>query len=173
MPDVQTAIRPARAEDLPVLTEIYNAGLSAGGYLLPLTVEERRAWYDAHSDPRYPILVAERAGVALGYASLSLWLETPAYAQTVESSLYLRPDAQGQGLGTTLTLVLLDTARQIGHHVVIARIWSGNFASLAVCRKCGYQTVGVQREVGRRHGVWEDCVIMQVILPSAAPEQSP
>ena len=61
-------------------------------------------------------------------------------------------------------MALLEEARRIGHHVVISRIWSQNAASIAMCRKCGYETVGIQREVGLRNGAWEDCVIMQVIL---------
>ncbi len=168
MPDVSFIIRPALEEDLPALTDIFNAaitGTTFTGFVAPLSLGDRHVWFAAHSDPRYPLIVAERSGVVVGYACLSAWAQGfPVYAHTVESSLYLRPDAQGQGLGTILTQALLDGARQIGHHVVLACIWSGNAASIAVCRKCGYEIVGVQREVGRRHGVWEDCVIMQVIL---------
>jgi len=166
-PDISPIIRPAREADLPPLTEIYNAavtGTDSTGHLAPLTLDERRPWWVAHQDLRYPVLVAEANGEILGYASLSLWHDAPVYAQTAESSLYLAPGAQGLGLGTMLMRALLEEARRLGHHVVLSRIWSGNVPSIAMCRKCGYETVGVQREVGRRHGVWEDCVIMQVVL---------
>lgn len=160
-------IRLAREDDLPALTAIYNAaveGTAFTGHLAPLSVDERRAWWEAHQNSRYPILVADADSELLGYASLSLWFDTPVYAHTAESSLYLAPDAQGRGLGTALMQALLSEARQIGHHVVIARIWSGNVASIAMCRKCGYEIVGVQREVGQRNGFWEDCVMMQAVL---------
>ena len=160
-------IRPARASDLPALTAIYNAavtGTDFTGHLAPLILEDRLPWWDAHQDVRYPILVAEDAGEALGYASLSSWYDTPVYAHTAESSLYLAAAAQGRGLGTMLMRALLDEARRLGHHVVLSRIWSENAPSIAMCRKCGYEVVGVQREVGFRHGHWEDCVVMQVIL---------
>jgi len=127
-------------------------------------VEERHPWWHAHQDPRFPILVADDGEFLLGYASLSQWFDTPVYAHTAESSLYLDPQAQGRGLGTTLMRALLDEARRLGHHVILARIWSGNAPSIAMCRKCGYETIGTQREVGFRHGQWEDCVEMQVIL---------
>ena len=160
-------IRPARESDLSALTDIYNAsvtGTEFTGHLAPLTLGERRPWWLAHQDPRYPVLVAEADSVVLGFASLSQWYDTPVYAHTAESSLYLASEAQGRGLGTTLMRALLDEARRLGHHVVLSRIWSGNIPSIAMCRKCGYETVGVQREIGFRHGVWEDCVLMQVIL---------
>ena len=160
-------IRPAAEADLPALTAIYNAavtGTEFTGHLAPLAVEERRAWWQAHQDPRYPILVADTGSELLGYASLSQWYDTPVYARTAESSLYLAPNAQGRGLGTTLMRALLSDARRLGHHVILARIWSGNAPSIAMCRKCGYEIIGTQREVGVRNGKWEDCVEMQIIL---------
>ena len=160
-------IRAAREGDLAALTAIYNAavtGTAFTGHLAPLAVDDRRPWWQAHQDPRFPILVADAAGELLGYASLSQWFPTPVYAHTVESSLYLAPNAQGRGLGTTLMRALLAEARRQGHHVVLARIWSGNAPSIAMCRKCGYEIIGTQREVGFRNGRWEDCVEMQVIL---------
>lgn len=160
-------IRAAREGDLSALTAIYNAAVTETaftGHLLPLTVEDRFSWWQAHQDPRYPILVAATGEDLLGYASLSQWYDTPVYAHTAESSLYLDPNAQGWGLGTTLMRALLDEARRLSHHVILARIWSGNAPSIAMCRKCGYEVIGTQREVGFRHGEWEDCVEMQVIL---------
>lgn len=161
------SIRPARENDLPALTEIYNAavtGTTFTGHLAPLTTEERRPWWEAHLDPRYPILAAETGGEILGYACLSAWAAVPLYERTVESSLYLAPAAQGRGLGTRLMQALLAEGRRLGHHVVISRIWAQNGASIAMCRKCGYEETGVQKEVGWRNDHWEDCVILQVIL---------
>jgi L-amino acid N-acyltransferase YncA len=161
------SVRSAEEADLPTLTEIYNAavtGTTATGHFRPLTLEERRPWWTAHQDPRYPVLVALSDNVILGYASLSQWFDTPVYAYTAESSLYLALYAQGRGLGTTLMLALLEEARRLGHHVVLSRIWAQNAPSIAMCRKCGYETVGIQREVGLRDGKWEDCVVMQIIL---------
>ncbi len=160
--------RVAREADLPALTAIYNAAVTDTaftGHLLPLTVDDRRPWWRAHQDPRYPILVANSGGQSLlGYASLSQWSEVPVYAHTAEASLYLDPSAQGRGLGTTLMRALLVEARRLGHHALLARIWTGNAPSIAVCRKCGYEVIGTQREVGLRHGQWEDCLEMQIIL---------
>lgn len=162
--------RPAREADLPALTAIYNAavvGSDFTGHFAPLTVEDRRPWWLSHLDPRYPILVAEDTAdqTVLGYASLSAWSEGfPVYHTTTESSLYLAPAAQGRGLGTALMRALLDTARQLEFHVVLSRIWAKNAASIAMCRKCGYEEVGTQREIGQRNGHWDDCVLLQVVL---------
>lgn len=165
--DPPTLFRPAIEADLPAFTEIFNAaitGTTSTGYLEVLTVKDRRSWWDSHLNPRYPILTAECAGEVVGYASLSPWSPYPVYDQTVESSLYLAPITQGRGLGTALMMALLAEAQRLGHHVVLSRIWSQNAASLAMCRKCGYEVIGTQREVGLRNGVLEDCVLLQIIL---------
>lgn len=160
-------LRAAHAADLPSLLAIYNAAIletTATREVASLSLEERQTWWDAHQDPRYPIIVAEQEGRIIGYACLSQWLSGPVYARTAESSVFLAPDSQGRGLGTRLMAALLEEARRLEHHVVIARVWSQNAASLALCRKCGYEIVGVQKEVGWRQGRWEDCVILQVTL---------
>ena len=161
-------IREATELDLTALTEIYNAAVAerlAAPDLTPRSPEERRTWWQAHHDPRYPILVAEANGTVQGYAALSSWVRGDVYAHTAEAGLYLAPGAQGRGLGTRLMRALLAEAARRRHHVVIARVWAGNDASLALCRRCGFETVGVQREVGRRRGVWEDCVLLQYTVP--------
>ncbi len=165
--DTQITFRPAVETDMPALTAILNAaitGTTSTGYLEPVTLEDRLPWWDSHLDPRYPILAAEHAGEVIGYASLSPWSPYPVYRDTVESSLFLAPSAQGRGLGTALMRELLAEAKRLGHHVVLSRIWSQNAASLAMCRKCGYELIGTQREVGLRNGAREDCVLLQIIL---------
>ena len=161
-------IREAIVDDLPALTEIYNAAVRerlAAPDLTPRTLEERRVWWQAHQYPCYPILVAEEAGGMLGYAALSSWVSGDVYAHTAEAGLYVAPEAQGQGLGTRLMRALLAEAARRGLHAVVARVWADNAASLALCRRCGFETVGVQREVGRRLGAWEDCVMLQYTFP--------
>ena len=162
-------IRRATENDLPALTAIHDGaitGTDATCYLAPFTDAERRAWWGRYQSPRHPLLVAGGDdGTVSGYASLSPWMPGPIYARTGEASVFLAPDARGRGLGTALLTALLQEAQRLGHHVVIARVWSDNAASLSLCRKLGFENVGVQREVGRRRGAWEDCVILQYIVP--------
>ena len=56
-----------------------------------------------------------------------------------------------------------------GFHSVMGRIVGGHDASIALHRSCGFELVGVEREVGRKFGRWLDVVVMQRLL---APEAS-
>jgi phosphinothricin acetyltransferase len=51
-----------------------------------------------------------------------------------------------------------------GFHAVIARIVGDNAASIRVHEACGFQLVGVEREVGRKFGRWLDVALMQRLL---------
>ncbi len=158
------AIRLARPEDLPAIVDIYNAsipGRLATADTEPVSVEQRREWFDRHTLSR-PIWVAvnEQPGEdeqVLGWVSLEPFYGRPAYAQTVEVSLYLHPDAQGRGLGRTLLEFVLSQARSLDITHLVAYIFSHNAPSLGLFRKAGFeswgQLPGIAKMDGQRYGL--------------------
>jgi phosphinothricin acetyltransferase len=100
----------------------------------------------------------------VGYASVSPYRSRPAYATTVEDSVYVRRDQQGQGVGAALLNTLVTRTRDHGFHSIIARIVGGHASSIALHRRCGFDEVGVERQVGRKFGQWLDVVLMQTLL---------
>ena len=79
--------------------------------------------------------------------------------------LGLRPARpQGRGYGRALLVELLRLATVHGFHAVMARIVDGHEASIVLHQKCGFDMVGVEREVGRKFGRWLDVVVMQRLL---------
>jgi phosphinothricin acetyltransferase len=51
----------------------------------------------------------------------------------------------------------------------MARIVGGHEASIGLHRACGFELVGVEREVGRKFGRWLDVVLMQrLVYPTDA-----
>ena len=86
----------------------------------------------------------------VGFGSLSPYRPRPAYATTVEDSVYVDPQHQGRGVGKALLDELVRLAADHGFHSVVARIVGGHEASIALHAACGFETVGVEREVGRK-----------------------
>jgi L-amino acid N-acyltransferase len=70
----------------------------------------------------------------------------------------------GQGVGTLLLSRLVDIARESGFHAVMARIEASGAASRALHAKCGFELVGVERQVGRKFNRWLDVAVMQRLL---------
>jgi L-amino acid N-acyltransferase YncA len=100
----------------------------------------------------------------VGFASLSAYKERAAYRTTVEDSVYVARSRNGEGIGTLLLSHLVDVARASGFHSVIARIEAGGAASRALHARCGFELVGVEREVGRKFNRWLDVAVMQLVL---------
>ena len=99
-----------------------------------------------------------------GFGCLTPYRPRPAYATTVENSIYVRRDRQGRGYGRAILEELLRLATVHGFHAVMARIVDGHEASIALHRSCGFEMVGVEREVGRKFGRWLDVVLMERLL---------
>ena len=59
---------------------------------------------------------------------------------------------------------LVRLATMHGFHAMMARIVGGHDASIALHRACGFELVGVEREVGRKFGRWLDVALMQRLL---------
>ena len=99
---------------------------------------------------RWPIEGPAGAETCVGFGSLSPFRDRAAYATTVEDSVYVAAAQRGQGVGRVLLDELVAWPRVHGFHTVIARIVGDNEASIALHRACGFELVGVEREVGRK-----------------------
>jgi phosphinothricin acetyltransferase len=71
---------------------------------------------------------------------------------------------RGAGIGRALLGELLDLGSRHGFHSVVARVVTENEASISLHRSCGFELVGVEREIGRKHGRWIDVVELQRML---------
>jgi L-amino acid N-acyltransferase len=164
--DVGPEIRLVEPGDAEAIRDIYNREVIESTVtfdLVPRTAAEQHAWIAAHSGG-HPALVAHAGGEVIGFASVSPYRSRPAYATTVEDSVYVRRDRQGQGVGAALLGALVVRTREHGFHSIIARIVGGHASSIALHRRCGFEEVGVERQVGRKFGQWLDVVLMQVLL---------
>jgi phosphinothricin acetyltransferase len=159
-------LRLATLDDAEAIRAIYNLEVTTSTVtfdLVPRSLEEQRAWQAERSGAR-TVLVAEIDGEVAGFGSLSQWRDRPAYSTTVEDSIYIHRDRQGAGVGTALLTELVAIATAHGFHACMARIVGGHEASIALHRRCGFELVGTEREVGRKFNRWLDVVIMERML---------
>jgi L-amino acid N-acyltransferase YncA len=160
------AVRLARAEDAEAIRSIYNLEVTESTVtfdLVPRSLADQQAWLEEH-DGVHPAVVAHDGDQVLGFGSLAPYRSRPAYATTVEDSVYVRRDRQGAGCGRAILSELVGLGTVHGFHAVMARIVGGHEASIGLHRACGFELVGVEREVGRKFGHWLDVVLMQRLL---------
>ncbi len=122
--ETKTSIRPANIHDLPAINDIYNHWVVNSTCTYDdcrSSMDDRKRWFSDHVGGGYPIILAEREGVVLGYGSLSPFRGFRGYRFTVEDSVYVRADAQRQGIGQKLLTELISLARASG--VAARRRW--------------------------------------------------
>ena len=156
-------LRRATDEDAEAVRRIYNREVlssTATLDLVPRSEVDQRAWMSAHAGV-YPVLVAETGGEVVGFSSLSPYRPRPGYATAVEDSVYVAEGHRGKGAGRLLLDGAVDAARSHGFHSVIGRIVVEQAASIALHRACGFDLVGIEREVGRKFGRWLDVALLQ------------
>ena len=162
-------IRRGRESDLGPLTAIYNHYVEKTAItfdLEPFTVESRRPWFAPFAERgRHQLFVAEEAGRPIGWACTHRFRDKRAYETTVETSIYLAPDATGRGLGAALYERLFAALAGEDVHRAVAGITLPNEASVALHRRFGFTDVGVYREVGRKHGRYWDVLWLERALP--------
>lgn len=167
-------VRPGGEGDLRALTDIYNHYVRETPItfdLEPLTVDQRRAWLLSHpEDGPHRLMVACEAGDGrvLGYATSSPFRPKAAYSTSVETSVYLAPDAGGRGVGTLLYSALFDALEGEDVHRAYAGIAQPNEASERLHARFGFRPIGVFREVGRKFGSYWDVAWYERPLGTAA-----
>jgi L-amino acid N-acyltransferase YncA len=131
---------------------------------VPMPVEAMAAKIGALLARGYPWLVAEEDGLVVGYAYAAPFRDRPAYAATVEDSIYLDPDWTGRGIGKALLIALIDASAAAGFRQMIGIAGGGEPASVALHLACGFSHAGRMVAVGRKFGRWLDTVYMQRAL---------
>jgi len=163
-------VRLAEPSDAESLRRIYNAevvGSTATFDLRPRSPEEQAAWLAEHQGT-YPVVVAVGDdGLVLGFGSLSTYRDRPSYATTVENSVYVDAGHRGEGVGRALLEDLVRLGSLHGFHSMIARVGGDNTASIALHLACGFEPVGVEREIGRKFNRWLDVAVLQRMLGGA------
>ena len=71
---------------------------------------------------------------------------------------------RGEGVGRALLEELVRLGTLHGFHSMIARVGGDNGASIALHRACGFELVGVEREIGRKFNRWLDVAVLQRML---------
>ena len=166
-------IRPAQHKDASAIADIYNHYIETTFITFEEetvsanTIKERMG--DLESG--YPWFVHENEdGEITGYAYGSSWHRRSAYCYTAETSIYLRPDQSGKGIGTTLYRRLLEGLKEFGVHVAIGGAALPNPASVALHEKLGFEKAAHYKAIGWKMGRWIDVVYWQIQLNEGKPE---
>jgi phosphinothricin acetyltransferase len=149
------------------MAAIYNEVLATSTAIFsdePISEADMRERVRARAARGFTTLVALDEERVLGYAGYGEFRSWPGYRTTVEHSVYVAAGCRRAGLGSSLMLELIASARAGGMHAMVGAIDAANEPSLQLHERLGFVRVGLMPEVARKFERWLDLALMQLTL---------
>ncbi len=158
------ALRAATEADLPAIVAIYNAtipGRMVTADLEPVSVESRRAWFEAHQNPARPLWVlVDAAGTLCAWMSFDTFYPRAAYDGTAMLAIYVAETHRRLGLGKRLLNEALSRAPALGLHTLLGYIFGHNEPSLRLFETHGFARWANLPRVAVLDGIERDLIIV-------------
>jgi L-amino acid N-acyltransferase YncA len=158
-PGADERIEPMTGQHAAAVLAIYQAGIDEGN----ATFETRAPGWPTFTAVRLPghRFVATAAGQVTGWVAASATSGRCVYAGVVEHSVYVHPDARGQGTGGRLLDALIASTEAAGIWTIQSSIFPENTASLRLHQLAGFRVVGTRERIARHHGRWRDTMLIE------------
>src|SRR3954451_13894049 len=160
-------IREAVREDILQMLNIYNEVIlntTAVYNYDPHTLEMRTEWFETKQQQGFPVFVAEENNVIVGFSTIGPFRAWQAYKYTVENSVYVKADCRGKGVGKLLMPPLINAAKRLGLHAIVAGIDATNDVSIVLHKQFGFVEVAHFKEVGYKFDRWLDLKFLELIV---------
>lgn len=168
-------IRDAAYRDVPDILEIYTPYILETAYTfeydVPTLSEFQQRFLSITA--QYPWLVWEEDGRILAYAYASPFQPRAAFQWGADLSVYVRPEAQGRGLGKALYGALEERMSHLGYYILYAAVTSANEDSCRFHQALGYRQTAVFPKTGMKFGRWYDIIWYEKRLRDGIPSHSP
>ena len=152
-------------KDWSAVRAIYLEGIATGNS----TFEKSAPAWDTWDQDHLPTcrLIARCGDEIVGWAALSPASRRTVYAGVAEVSVYVAARARGQGVGMALLSAIVKASERAGIWTLQGGVFPENTASLALCRKAGFQVVGTRKWMGCMDGRWRDVMLLERRSPVA------
>ncbi len=160
-------IREAVESDVSAMNAIYNQYIVGSHVSFDTEAwsdDKRFDWFNERKDAGYPMFVATHGPELVGLSWAGPWRCKEAYRLSAETTVVLRPDATGAGLGRTLYEALLDRLIELGFHRAFAIIALPNDPSIHLHRRLGFTELGVLDEAGFKDGRYVSTMLLEARL---------
>lgn len=160
-------VRQAIEADLPAMLEIYNeiiVNTTAVWHSEPHTLDMRREWFKQRQEQGFPVFVAMDGEKMLGFSSIGPFRPWHGYRYTVENSVYVAADSRGKGVAKQLMQPIIDAAKELKLHAIVAGIEAENEISIALHKQFGFEEVAHFKQVGFKFNRWMDLKFLELIV---------
>ena len=158
--------RLATVADAEAINTIYNhyVQTSAATFQVEDETTEERVDELRRRPANQPLTVLEIDGRIVGWGALSPFRARCAYRETIELTAYVQPNRHRRGYGRTIVQDLLERARSLGYHTVLAVSCVESVEMIGLLQSLGLKEAGRLRAVGSKFGRRLDVIYLQLIF---------
>jgi len=159
-------IRKYHPKDLQSIVDILNYYVKNDACIFqvePYTFDEIEKKFEI-IQATYPIFIEEKDNKVIGFAYGARWRDKPAYAKSVETTIYVHPNYLHAGIGEPLYRKLIETLTQMNFHLLVAGMTMPNLGSQRLHEKLGFEKVGEFKEAGMKFGKWHNVGFWQMVI---------
>ncbi len=156
-------LRDADIKDLPLIVDIYNSTIPnrmVTADMEPVSVDDRKKWFEEHSPSSRPLWIIEDQGKAFGWVSFQSFYGRPAYNRTAEISIYLHQDIRGKGIGKFIIKKAIETCPKLQINTLLGFIFGHNEPSLRLFSSFNFEKWGHLPNVAELDGIERDLIIL-------------
>lgn len=102
----------------------------------------------------------------IGFCFYNPYRENPAYGETVEIGVYIKPEYTGKRYGEQMVNHLEQVIKENKYRNIIASISSDNTNSIRLFKRLGYTQCADYKEIAYKHGHYVGIVDFQKIFTS-------
>ncbi len=154
-------IQPATLADWPEIERIYREGIRTGHATFQTEddIPTGEYWFNTRVPNQvFKGVMGERM---VAWTALSPVSSRPVYRGVCEVSVYVSPDAHGQGIGSIMMGHLVAASEAAGIWTLQSSIFPENESSIRIHEKHGFRILGRREKIGQQYGIWRDTVIME------------
>lgn len=152
-------IRFLEKKDIPEVLKIYQLGIDTGIATFETIVPTLEDWHTKyHKTLRF--VYSENDDI-IGWIGITPISSRDAYKGVGEVSVYVHPNATGNGVGHVLLNHLIEEAKTVGYWMLQSSIFEKNYASIRLHEKAGFRLVGIRKGISKKNDVWVNTVIME------------
>lgn len=159
-------VAPMTAGHADEVLAIHQEGLDAGDASFETVAPDWRTW-DARHLPHHRLVATTRAaGRVLGWVAVSRVSERRVYAGVVESHIYVRAEARGEGVSSALLQALVQSTEETGLWTIQTSVFPEDTENVALHRAHGFRIVGLRERIGRQGDRWRDVLVLERRSPT-------
>ncbi|HWP95447.1 MAG TPA: GNAT family N-acetyltransferase [Syntrophomonadaceae bacterium] len=152
-------IREMLQSDGQRIIEIYAMGMKTGNATFETEIPSWEEWDSKHHSHSRFVFVENNKVV--GWAAICPVSTRKVYAGVAEVSLYIDVNYSGQGIGTQLMRMVIESSERNGIWTLFSVILAENNASININQVCGFRQIGIREKIACLDGIWRDTVIME------------